>query len=176
MSNSTSFKNGAAQVAGWLREMGCTPETAADPLANWALEISYPLNLPVPLRLRVANPKAMPRAVVIAVRVVPQQLQIGSFNSLDADEKKGFWHALRSQLNREFVEFAIEGVPITECPQAFYVSATGFDSDLTLESLYRKVNSVVKACMDAMAVFDEELGSAGPASGGEFAFKKLGVQ
>lgn len=175
MSASPMFKNGT-QVSVWLREMGCAPDAVADPLANWAYEIGFPPNTPVSVRMRVGNPKIMPRAVVVAVRMVPQQNQLAAFNGLDEDAKREFWQALRSELNREFCEFAIEGNPMAECPQAFSVSATRFDDGLSLDSLFRTINSVLKACMDGCALFDERLGAVGPASGGEFAFRKLGMQ
>jgi hypothetical protein len=38
------------------------------------------------------------------------------------------------------------------------------------------INSVFKAFMDGSALFDERLGEAGPATGGEFGFRKLGMQ
>jgi hypothetical protein len=50
-----------------------------------------------------------------------------------------------------------------------------FDDGLTLDSFARTMSSVSKACFDGCALFLERLGDLGPAPGGEFAFKKLGI-
>jgi hypothetical protein len=172
---SPMFKNGTL-VSGWLRDMGCSPNVVADSQSNWLYEIAFPVGTPVQIRINVGNPIAMPRAVVFGARMVPAAHHVAAWEALDDDVKREFWLELRATLNREFVEFAIEGKPLTECPPGFQVFATRFDDALTLDSLYRTISSVTKACLDGGALFDEHLGTAGPAAGGEFAFKKLGVQ
>jgi len=161
------------RVGEWLREMGFSPVTRADPKANWLFEVTYP---PGHIRVGVGNPKAMPRSVTIACRLTATTEQVAAFRNLEEDSKREFWQTLRATLNREFVEFQIEGMRLSDCPIAFQVTAIRFDDGLSLDSLARTMSSVNKACIDACAIFEERLGSAGPASGGEFEFKRLGVQ
>lgn len=162
------------QIGEWLRDMGLTPEMKNDPNANWVFEVAYPQN--GQYRFAIANPKALPRAVTIAARLAPTAEQVRAFRDLEGDVKQEFWRTLRSILNREFVEFQIEGTPLSDCPIAFQVSAVRYDDGLTLDSLHRTLSSVNKACLDGCAFFEERLGGAGPASGGEFEFKRLGIQ
>jgi hypothetical protein len=176
MSAPVDFKNGAL-IGQWLKDMGYVPKFIADPLAGWAFEISCPQGSPQPLGVRVGSPKNQPRAVVVGVRMAAQPPHIAAFANLEEDIKREFWRDLRAKLNREFVEFAVEGTPETGCPVAFRVTATRFDDGLSLDSLHRTILSVVKACLDGIALFAERLGTAGPASGGgEFAFRKIGIQ
>ena len=172
--------NSGALIAGWLRDMGCEPTVLpADPQVNWAFEVTFPAK-PSPgmiqLKMTIYNPKPTPRAVVVAARMLPPPESVAAFEELEQDEKTRFWQALRSTLSRENIEFQLEGAPVIHCPAAFRVNVVRYDDGLTLDNFYHSVVAVQSACFDAIAVFAEHLGDIGPAPGGEFAFKKLGVQ
>ena len=163
----------STKIEAWLRDIGCTPgPVTLDPAMNWAIEVTFPPGI----RMVVFNLKSSPRAVMVQARMAPLQAQVEAFGALEEDSRREFWGALRSTLNREFTEFQVQGAPF-ECPASFLVSATRWDDGLTLDSFARTLSSVNKACLDGSAVFEERLGTGGPAAvGGEFAFKKLGMQ
>jgi hypothetical protein len=173
----TGFKNGSL-IAGWLRDVGCNPQSVADPQLNWAYDVEFPPvdNVAVlKVQMRIANPKVRPRMVTICARLMPAPEHVAAFDDMEVDSKREFWQDLRSMLTREFVEFLIEGTPLVACPTAFQLSVVRFDDGLTLDSFHRSLASVQKACTAAVSLFQERLGG-GPAAGGEFAFRKLGMQ
>jgi len=75
------------------------------------------------------------------------------------------------------VECQIEGTPMVHCPAGFAANCIRYDDGLTLDSFAHNIASLQRTVFDAIAVFHEHLGDVGPAApGGEFAFRKLGVQ
>jgi hypothetical protein len=163
----------STKIEAWLRDIGCTPvPVPLEPATNWAVAVTIPPGT----HMVVFNLKQAPRAVIVQARMVPLPAQSEAFGALEEDSRREFWQELRSTLNREFTEFQLEGAPYN-CPAAFVVSATRWDDGLTLDSFARTLSSVNKACLDGSAVFEEHLGTGGPAAvGGEFAFKKIDVQ
>jgi len=144
-------------LEGWLRDMALTPiRRPSDGLNNWNLE--FTIQGASPLVLNAVNPKALPRAVMLVCGMMAVQEHVTAFAKLTAEQRKDFWQDLRASLNREFVEFQIEGVFGVECPKALRVTAIRFDDGMTLDSFARTISSVCKACGDAVAHFTERLG------------------
>jgi hypothetical protein len=160
-------------IEGWLHDMSIATALRADPASNWMLEFTVPGSNP--LVVNVVNPKALPRAVMFVCGLVAAPGHEAAFKALDEGSRKKFWQQLRATLNREFVEFQADGA-WTECPKSVRVTAVRFDDGLTLDSFGRTLNSVCKACGDAIAHFTDNLGDPSPPLGGEFAFKKTGTQ
>ncbi len=145
-------------IEGWLRDLALEPTARADAGPNnWNLEFTVPG--PNPLVINVMNPKVIPRGVMLMCGLFSAQEQIVAYSKLSNDQKRSFWDDLRKTLNREFVEFQIEGVAVAECPKTLRVSAVRFDDGLTLDSFARSVSSVCKACSDAVAHFTDRLGN-----------------
>ena len=162
-------------IESWLKDVGLsvTPR-CGDAVNNWNLE--FIVTGPNPLILNVVNPKQVPRAVMLVCGMLVAPEQISSYNALDEDARKDFWRALRATMNREYVEFQVEGQAVIECPKAVRVTAVRFDDGLTLDSFARTISSVCKACADVVAHFTDRLGELRPSAGSEFAFKKGPVQ
>ena len=174
MGNNVKSKIEASLIADWLRDMGLNP-TPLPPNgeAAWAFEVI----LLSGLKVAVLGPRRTPRAVVVQAMMLTSATQLDAFNNLDDESRKDFWCKLRSLLNREFVEFAIDGTPMVECPKSFAVFATRWDDGVTLDSFARSISSIQKSCLDGTAFFQEQLGGgAGPATGGEFGFRKMSLQ
>jgi hypothetical protein len=162
-------------VEGWLRDVGCAPEAYVTPQMNWGFKAAFPPSGPSSLNLTISNPAHIPRAVFIGCHITPAAQHVEAFNRLEEDARKEFWQHLRNTLNRDFVEFQIEGNATSECPKAFQVLAMRFDDGLTLDSFARSLSSVLKGCIDGVSCFQDRLGDAVPAAS-EFAFKRLGPQ
>jgi hypothetical protein len=161
-------------IEGWLRDIAFTPIQRQDPTSNWNIE--FTLTGQTPLSLRVINTTAIPRAITVVCILGTAPEHVTVFNRLGEAARREFWRQLRATLNREFVEFQIQGTALVECPTMIQLTATRYDDGLTLDSFARTVASVIKASFDAMFFYHERLGEIGAASGGEFAFKKLDVQ
>ncbi|HTY92791.1 MAG TPA: DUF2299 family protein [Steroidobacteraceae bacterium] len=161
-------------IEGWLRDIAFTPIQRPDPNNNWNVE--FVLSGPTPLSLRVVNTKALPRAITVVCGMATAPEHAAMFTKLPENARKEFWQQLRASLNREFVEFQIQGAAFAECPTLVQLTATRYDDGLTLDSFARTVASVIKAAFDVMFFYHERLGEVGAPAGGEFAFKKLDVQ
>jgi hypothetical protein len=162
-----------SEILGWVADMQLTPARAP---SNGELSWGYEAMLATGFRVGIFQPKRAPRALLIQMKVMSRPDHAESFDGLEEDAKRAFWRELRSTLNREFTEFQLEGKLYEECPKSFLVTETIWDDGLSLNNFARSISSVQKACLDACALFDEQLGSTGPATGGEFAFKKIGLQ
>jgi hypothetical protein len=168
---------GEAIVEGWLRDIGTEPKSVTAPIHSWAFVIAYPAN--TSHRITVAHPLKLPRALVVATRVMfsPEHLQ--AFRLLiKAQDKTDFLEALQRTLNREFVEFTYEGAdtPLT-CPSAFQITATRFEDGLSLDSLARTVSSVYKAELAALMCVRQYLGRRDfPGTGGDIQFAPPRIQ
>ena len=160
-------------IEGWLQDMALSPTRRTDPNSTWMLEFTVPGTNP--LVLNVVNPKVLPRAAMFICGMLAAPGHEATFKALDEGQRRAFWQRLRALLNREFVEFQIEGV-MNECPKSVRITAVRFDDGLTLDSFGRTLSSVCKAVTDAMVHFTDNLGDPYPPAGGEFAFKKTGTQ
>jgi hypothetical protein len=173
MKRESEFASGAL-IRGWLRDIGCNPIPRSSPELNWAFEVVFPPQGPT--RLTVQNQKNLPRAVLIVSRTEVSPEHFAAFENLDEDSRREFWQALALRLNNhDFIEFSVEGVP-PGCPTAFQIAVARWDDGLTLDSFARSLSSVNKAFFDACSFFREHFGTPGPASGGEFDFKRTSVQ
>ncbi len=161
-------------IEGWLHDLAIAATRRTDAASNWALE--FTVAGPSPLVLSAVNPKSVPRAVMLVCGMSAAPAHIEAFNTLPDSARKEFWQQLRITLNREYVEFQVEGNVPTECPKTLRVTAIRFDDGLTLDSFARSISSVCKACGDAVAHFTDRLGDPNAPLGGEFAFKKVGTQ
>ena len=160
-------------IEGWLRDLALPSTRRDDGVNNWNLE--FTVVGPNPLVLNIVNPRPIPRGVMLVCGLAVAPEQVNAYNQLEEDVKREFWATLRTTLNREYVEFQVEGQAVAECPKSIRVTAVRFDDGLTLDSFARTISSVCKTCSDAIAHFTDRLGNLQPAAGGEFAFKK-GVQ
>jgi hypothetical protein len=147
-------------IEGWLRDLALTPTRRADQSNNWNLEFS--IVGPNPLVLNVVNPKSLPRAIMFVCGMAPAPAQVAAFAALSPEARREFWLQLRATLNREAVEFQLDGTALTECPKALRVSAVRFDDGLTLDAFAGTLTSVCKACGDAISHFTERLGDVAP--------------
>ena len=161
-------------IEGWLRDMGLTPTRRTDPGNNWNLE--FTVSGASQLVISCVNPKSIPRAIMLVCGMAAAPDHLSAYSKLDEARRTEFWRQLRTTLTREFVEFQIDGTPVSECPKMLRLSAVRFDDGLTLDSFARSLSSVCKACADAVAHFTDRLGDARPPADGEFAFKKLATQ
>ncbi len=160
-------------IEGWLQDMALATQRRSDPTSNWMLEFTVPG--PNPLVVDVVNPKAIPRAVMFVCGMLAAPGHDAAFKALPEGERRAFWQQLRATLNREFVEFQVDGT-WDECPKSVRITAVRFDDGLTLDSFGRTLSSVCKAVTDAMVHFTDRLGNPAPPDSGEFAFKKTGTQ
>jgi hypothetical protein len=126
--------------------------------------------------MNVVNPKSIPRALMLVCGMSPVAAHVTAFQALKEEQRRTFWKDLRNLLNREFVEFQLEGAPVLECPKVIRISAVRFDDGLSLDSFSRTVASVCKACSDTIVHFSENLGDPNTPAVGEFAFKKSATQ
>ena len=143
-------------IEGWLRDLALTPTRRADQVNNWNVEFS--IVGPNSLVLNVVNPKTLPRAIMFVCGMAPAPQQVAAFAALSVEARRDFWLQLRATLNRESVEYQLEGATLAECPKALRVSAVRFDDGLTLDSFAHTLTSVCKACGDAISHFTERLG------------------
>jgi hypothetical protein len=163
-------KEGAAQVEGWLKDMGCHPMRVPVPNTNWQFEVDYPAN--TPHRIVVTNQISFPRAVIVGTRIAFSPEHLEAFGNFENEDKQSFLDDLQSTLNREFVEFQFEGSGTgLSCPTAFQVTAMRYDDSLSLDSLARTVSSVYKAELAGILCVQQKLGRRNfPAGGGDFPF------
>jgi hypothetical protein len=145
-------------IEGWLRDMNLVPIRKADSVNNWNVEFTIAAGTS-PLAIAVVNPRSIPRAIMFVCGLAAAPDHMNAFKNLDEDLRKDFWNQLRSTLNREFVEYQIEGTPGIECPKTVRVSAVRFDDGLTLDSFARTLSSVCKAAADAATHYSDRLGS-----------------
>jgi hypothetical protein len=161
-------------IEGWLHDLGLTSTRRTDAGSNWALE--FTVLGPNPLVLSAVNPKSVPRAVMLVCGMSAAPEHITMFNALELSARKEFWRNMRDALNREYVEFQLDGVAPTECPKMLRVSCVRFDDGLNLDSFARSISSVCKAAAAAVAQFTDRFEDPNSTTTGEFAFKKVGTQ
>jgi hypothetical protein len=161
-------------IDAWLRDMALTSTRRNDGTNNWNLEFTVAGS--TTLIVNVVNPKALPRAIMIVcgMQIVPGHA--AAFKALSEAQRTGFWRELRALLNRDFIEFQIEGAATLEAPKTIRVSSLRFDDGLTLDSFAHSLTAVCKACGDVVRFFIEGLGDPAAAAAGEFAFKKSATQ
>jgi hypothetical protein len=147
-----------ALIEGWLRDMNLAPVRKSDPVNAWNVEFTIAAGTS-PLAIAIVNPRPLPRAIMFVCGLAAAPEHMIAFSNLDEDLRKEFWNQLRSTLNREFVEYQIEGAAIVECPKTVRVSAVRFDDGLTLDSFARTLSSVCKAAADAATHFTARLGN-----------------
>jgi hypothetical protein len=147
-------------IEGWVRDLALTPTRRTDGGHNW--NIQFTIAGPSPFAISCVNPKSIPRAIMLICGIAPNADNVAAFNALSPEQKKEFWERLRTILNREYVEFQIEGTAIVECPKAIRVTAIRFDDGLSLDSFARSLASVCKTCSDAVTHFNERLSDARP--------------
>jgi hypothetical protein len=161
-------------IEGWLRDLSLTPTQRPDGLNTWNVE--FTVTGTPSFIMNVVNPKSFPRAIMLICGMTPAPAQVAAFQRLDQAHRLEFWKDLRAVLNREYVEFHLEGIAVVECPKALRVTAMRFDDGLTLDSFARSLSSVCKTCSDIVVLFSERLGEPAPQAGGEFEFKKSATQ
>lgn len=148
-------------IEGWLPDMNLAPVRKPDAVNTWNIEFTVAAGTG-PLAIAIVNPRPLPRAIMFVCGLAANPEYIIAFRNLDEDLRKEFWNQLRSTLNREFVEYHIEGAAIVECPKTVRVSAIRFDDGLTLDSFARTLASVCKAAADATTHFTDRLGNPRP--------------
>jgi hypothetical protein len=146
-------------IEGWLRDMNLAPVRKSDSVNAWNVEFTIAAGNS-PLVIGIVNPRALPRAIMFVCGLAAAPEHIVAFSNLDEDLRKEFWNQLRSTLNREFVEYQIEGTIGIECPKTVRLTAVRFDDGLTLDSFARTLSSVCKAAADAATYFTDRLGNA----------------
>jgi hypothetical protein len=161
-------------VAGWIKDMGLSPTPTPDPSGHWRYSVSIPPNQGE-RHLEVFGMTSMPRALIIGAKTVISPEHRAVLVALDADAKREFHAALIKSLDREFIEYNIEHDTLSQDVLSFVVQAARFDDGLTLDSFARSVNSVYKAQIGGIQCVQQHLGGSTP-QGGEFAFRKLGMQ
>ena len=142
-------------IEGWVGDLALTPTRRTDPNSNW--HIQFTIAGPNAFAISCINPKMLPRAVMLVCGMVPAPENVTAFNALTAERKKEFWERLRDTLNKESIEFQIEGTPAVECPKTLRVTAIRFDDGLSLDSFAHSLALVCKTCSDAVAFFNERL-------------------
>ena len=162
------------QVDEWLRVIGCTPVDQMDSQAAWHIEFDYPPK--TPHRMHVVSPNQTPAATIIATATQLQADHLQRFSELDQDAKEEFIWDLRHALNRLEVDFRVDGAagPL-DCPRQFQISVTRYPDGLSLDSFARSIGSVCKTELDVAWLIEQHLGGTGPARGGRFDFRKLGI-
>ena len=161
-------------IEGWLHDLGLSCVRRTDASSNWSLE--FTVVGPNPLVLSAVNPKSVPRGVMLVCGLTSAPAHTQVFKTLDEATRTQFWQKMRDTLNREFVEYQLDGNPPSDCPKMVRVTAIRFDDGLTLDSFARSIASVCKAAASAVALYTDRLGDPNAPTGGEFAFKKVGTQ
>jgi hypothetical protein len=161
-------------IEGWLHDLGLACVRRTDAASNWALE--FTILGPNPLVLSAVNPKSVPRAVMLVCGLASAPVHMEAFKTLEGSARTQFWQQMRDTLNREFVEYQLDGTPPSECPKMLRVTAIRFDDGLSLDSFARSISSVCKAAASAVALYTDRLGDPNAPTSGEFAFKKVGTQ
>jgi hypothetical protein len=145
-------------IEGWVRDLALTPTRREDPSNNWRIQFATAgANA---FTISCVSPKSLPRAIMLICGIVPAPENITAFNALPPAQKKQFWEGLRDTLNRESIEFQIEGTPVDECPKTIRVTAVRFDDGLSLDSFAHSLGLVCKASLDAATHFNERLNEA----------------
>ncbi len=145
-------------IEGWLRDMNLAPVRKSDAVNNWNVEFTIAAGTS-PLAIAVVNPRTIPRAIMLVCGLAAAPEHMSAFKELNEDLRREFWNQLRATLNREWVEYQIEGAAIVECPKTVRVSAVRFDDGLTLDSFARTLSSVCKAAADAATHYTDRLGN-----------------
>jgi hypothetical protein len=161
-------------IEGWLQDLALTCVRRTDAASNWALE--FTIAGPNPLVMSAVNPKSVPRALMLVCALTAAPAHIETFKALDERARRDFWTQMRSLLNREYIEFQLDGAAPAECPRMLRITAIRFDDGLNLDSFARSISSVCKAAADGVAHFTEKLGDPNAPLTGEFAFRKVGTQ
>ena len=161
-------------IHGWLKDIGMSPMPIPDPQGEWRYSVCMPANQDQN-RLEVFGNRALPRAVIIGSSTMLSPEHRANLGALDADAKRQFVSDLVAALNKDFVEYQLEQDALTGDLVKFQVSAVRFDDGVTLDSFARTLGSVFKAQLAGIQCVQQHLGGATPA-GGEFAFRKLGMQ
>lgn len=160
-------------IEGWLCDLGCTPKTVSEQGMHWHFEIDYPPN--TPHKLHILNPKERSRSLVILSQISISPDHIAAFQELEEGQKYDFLSDLTATLNREFTEFAIQGIEQgLACPTGFQVMSTRYEDALSLDSLARSISSVFKTELAAIACVRRHLTPHGPGGPGHFEFKRTG--
>jgi hypothetical protein len=161
-------------IVGWLKDMGFNPKPVPDAAGDWRYSICIPPTQEQN-RLEVFGSKQLPRAVIVGSNTAISPEHSSTLIALDADAKREFLAALVNALNKEFVEYQLEMDQLTGDVKSFRVTAVRYDDGLTLDSFNRTVGSVYKTQIAAIQCVQQFLGGT-PPEGGEFAFRKLGIQ
>jgi hypothetical protein len=161
-------------IEGWLHDLSLTCVRRTDAASNWALE--FTIAGASPLVLSAVNPKSVPRAVMLVCAMTAAPEHIEKFKTLEESGRRKFWQEMRDTLNREYIEFQLDGTPPSECPRMLRVTAIRFDDGLSLDSFARSISSVCKAAAAAVAKFTDHFENPNAPASGEFAFKKVGTQ
>jgi hypothetical protein len=133
------------QVEQWLRDLQCDPVPGVDPNANWRFEVNYPPN--TLHKISVVNPKMPSRAVIVACAVNLSPMHLAAFERLEHDKKQAFSFALQESLNRDHVEFQLQGGDVTgtKFPTRIQLMSVIFDDGLTLDTLAQRLLQLMKA-------------------------------
>lgn len=161
-------------IGGWLKDMGLNPVPIPDPAGSWRYTVAIPPNQDQ-RRLEVFGIATMSRVVCIGAKTTISPEHKAVLVALDDDAKREFHAALIKSLDREFIEYNVEQNALTMEVDSFVVQAARFDDGLTLDSFARSINSVYKAQVGGIQCVQQHLGGSTP-HGGEFAFRKLGMQ
>jgi hypothetical protein len=166
------------RIEGWLRDIGCEPQLVPEPAALWRYNFQFPFPAvqPQPNFMSVLNPLKPARAVVIVAGVALTPDNHAGFNQLDQDAKLEFVRDLHNTLNRDYVEYMLQGVSdqTVTCPTAIQLSALIYDDGLSLDNFAAKVTAVYKAEIACMACVMRHVGPSGTTGSGQFDFKRLG--
>jgi hypothetical protein len=147
-------------IEGWVRDLALTPTRREDPSNNWRLQ--FQTGGANAFTISCVNPKPLPRAIMLICGIVPAAENVTAFNALSQAQKREFWERLRDTLNRESIEFQIEGTPVEECPKIIRVTVVRFDDGLSLDSFAHSLSVVCKASLDAATHLNERLSDARP--------------
>jgi hypothetical protein len=165
------------QIEQWLRDLMCDPVPGVDPNANWRFEVNYPPK--TQHKVSVINPKMPARALIVASAVTLGSVHLAAFERLKHDEKRAFIFALQDSLNRDHVEFQLQGVDVmgTKCPNGIQLMSVLYDDGLTLDALAQRLLQLMKAEVGGCVCISRFLGavnnSGGPAP---FDFRQPGIQ
>src|ERR1700733_12635774 len=135
------------KIEGWLRDIGCEPQSVTDPSAVWRFDLQFPPG--VPHRISILGPTKPARAVIVITGIAFAAEHHAAFNQLDEDAKQEFIRDLNGTLDRPFVEYQLDGVTnqTLVCPIGFRVTSVIFDDGLSLDTLAFRITSVFKAEM-----------------------------
>ncbi|HTC44026.1 MAG TPA: DUF2299 family protein [Steroidobacteraceae bacterium] len=142
-------------IEGWVRDLALTPLRRDDSNNNW--RIQFQTGGANAFTISCVNPKTLPRAIMLICGIVPAPENVAAFNALTPAQKREFWERLRDTLNRESIEFQIEGTPVDECPKTIRITVVRFDDGLSLDSFAHTLAVICKAGLDTATHFNERL-------------------